>query len=237
MPIFVSPDLKSKKRVVVIFGETEQELGVIAHRVIGGPGGVDKGSMVGIARALLQQGEGSTHDQDQDKDKDNNPRNQARDSDTGVVLANTGELWWWPEGGRGLTPRGGQGAPMRSAVHHGRFRDGEETEVVPRNEDAAAHVACVFEQVLGSAEFVGPGAVVQVVGVGDGASAAQWFLDRNWARWGGGGRVGCLAMLGGALDGGSVWDVGFRVFLREVSMGVWLFSLVFGSSWSLLVCG
>ncbi|KAL1856281.1 hypothetical protein Daus18300_010854 [Diaporthe australafricana] len=228
VPIFVSPDLKSKKRVVVIFGETEQELGVIAHRVIGGPGGVDKGSMVGITRALLQQGkeQGTTQDQDQDKDskdmKDKEDQDH-QDSDTGVVLANTGELWWWPEGGRGLTPRGGQNAPMRSAVHLGRFRGGggggegeEADDVVPQNEDAAAHVACVFEQVLGSARFVSPGAVVQVVGVGNGASAAEWFLEHNWARWGGG-KIGCLATLGGALDADSVWDPGFREFLREKS--------------------
>ncbi|KAI3392324.1 hypothetical protein diail_5875 [Diaporthe ilicicola] len=212
VPIFVSPGLKSKKRVVVIVGESEQELGVIAHRVVGGQGGVDKGSMVGIARALLHpRQQDHPHDQDQDNG-----------SDTGVVLANTGELWWWAEGGRGLTPRGALGAPMRSAVHWGRFRDAGAAGSVPRNGDALAHVACVFDQVLGnSAEFVGPGAEVQVVGVGDGAIAVQRFLDGSWVRWGGGGsgggRVGCLALLGNALGVDSVRDEGFREFLREKS--------------------
>ncbi|KKY36736.1 putative mitochondrial 40s ribosomal protein mrp2 [Diaporthe ampelina] len=200
VPIFVSPGLKNKKRVVLIVGESEQELGVLAHRVIGGAGGVDKGSMVGIARAILQ---------DQGEDQvDGAATTSAIDTDTsdnapGLILANTGELWWWPEGGRGLTPRGFQGAPMRSAVHWGRFRDDgpHSANTVPRNGSPAAHVSCVFEQVVGNADLVAADAVVQVVGVGDGAAAAARTLDANWARWGG--MVGCLAMCGSGLDAGS----------------------------------
>lgn len=209
--------------MVVIFGESEQELGVIAHRVIGGQGGVDKGSMVGIAEALLRNNNNnnsSAQGQSQDQEDSSGP---------GLILANTGELWWWPEGGRGLTPRGSQGAPMRSAVHWGRFRDAR-VNAIPGNESAGAHVACVFGQVLGSAELVARDAVVQVVGVGDGAAAVERFLDRNWARWGRGGRVGCLAMFGSAVEDASVRDEGFRKFLREVSFDP--------ASWpALKICG
>lgn len=219
VPIFVSPDLKNKKRVVLIVGESEQELGVIAHRVIGGAGGVDKGSMVDIARALLQ----NDHDQDKDQTQDKNNANGTTEIDNtvpGLILANTGELWWWPKGGRGLTPRGAQGAPMRSAVHWGRFRDdgpqGGGSNTVLLNGSPTAHVRCVFEQVLGNADLVASDAVVQIVAVGDGAAAAQRVLDGGWARWGG--RIGCLAMCGGGLDADSVRDAGFREFLREVSL-------------------
>lgn len=220
VPIFVSPDLKSKKRIVLIVGESEQELGVIAHRVIGGAGGVDKGSMVHIAKALLQNG----HDQNKHQAEDGNHADDTTGGDDpgpGIILANTGELWWWPKGGRGLTPRGAQGAPMRSAVHWGRFRDdgaqgGASPNTVPRNGSPAAHVRCVFEQVVGNTDLVAADAVVQVVGVGDGATAVQRVLDADWERFGG--RVGCLAMCGGGLDAGSLRDDGFKKFLREVSL-------------------
>ena len=50
VPIFATPDLKSKSRIVVIFGEPSQDLGVIAGRIANGPGGIDQGSMVSVVR-------------------------------------------------------------------------------------------------------------------------------------------------------------------------------------------
>ncbi|KAH8762087.1 Arb2 domain-containing protein [Diaporthe sp. PMI_573] len=216
VPIFVSPDLKNKKRVVLIVGESEQELGVIAHRVIGGAGGVDNGSMVDFARALLQDHHGNDQSQKENLANGSSRPTATTNTTPGLVLANTGELWWWPEGGRGLTTRGAHGAPMRSAVHWGRFRDDYDptnVHTVPRNGSPVAHIRCLFEEVLGNADLVAADAVVQVVGVGDGASTVERVLDGSWARFGH--RVGCLAMCGGGLDADSVRDIGFKTFLRE----------------------
>lgn len=225
VPIFVSPDLKSKKRVVLIVGESEQELGVIAHRVIGGAGGVDKGSMVEIATALLQNDHSNGQNQKENLADGSSSTKTPNSAPPGLVLANTGGLWWWPEGGRGLTPRGAQGAPMRSAVHWGRFHDDGPNNVntVPRNGNPAAHVSCVLEQVLGNTDLVTADSVVQIIGVGDGASAVERVLDGSWSRWGG--RIGCLALCGGGLDADLVRDVGFKTFLREVSYWLPLFLL------------
>lgn len=220
VPIFVSPDLESKKRVVLIVGESEQELGVLAHRVIGGAGGVDKGSMVNIAKALLQDDHSNGQSQSENlADGGNSTTTSITNTAPGIVLANTGELWWWPEGDRGLSPRGALGAPMRSAVHWGRFRDDYDpsnVHTVPGNGTPVAHVRCVFEQVLGNTDLVAADAVVQVIGVGDGAATVERLLDGSWGRWGG--RIGCLAMCGSGLDADSVRDVGFKKFLREVSL-------------------
>lgn len=216
VPIYVSADLAQKKRVVVIFGESEQELGVIAHRVVGGRGGVDKGSMVGIVKALQGQGQGKGHN---DKSFSSSSTSQDHDHDhdddsPGIILANTGELWWWPEGRRGLTARQSHAVPMRSCVHWGRFYDAA-ANAVPGHASVDQHVASVFEGVLDNPDLVGPGAEVQVVGVTDGAVAAEAYLDRNWGRWAG--RVGCLAMLGAGVDAASLKSEEFKVFLREKS--------------------
>jgi hypothetical protein len=215
VPIYVSADLAQKKRVVVIFGESEQELGVIAHRVVGGRGGVDKGSMVGIVKALQGQGEVQGQRQGHRNKSSSSPdQDHGDDNSPGIILANTGELWWWPEGRRGLTARQSHAVPMRSCVHWGRFYDAA-ANAVPGNASVDQHVASVFEGVLDNPDLVGPGAEVQVVGVTDGAVAAEAYLDRNWGRWAG--RVGCLAMLGAGVDRASVRSEEFKVFLREVS--------------------
>ncbi|KAJ9155322.1 Arb2 domain-containing protein [Pleurostoma richardsiae] len=195
VPIFASVDIATKSRVVLIFGETAQELGVLAHRVASGPGGVAKGSMVSVVSSILGQ------------------RSTPEDpSPPGVVLANTGELWWWPEGGRALSDRMRQGAPMRSAVHLGRFYD-PASNAVPRNETPARHVEYVFEEVV--PRMVNPEAKIDVIGVGDAAELVEEYLndDERWEVLGP--RLNSLTIVGGFFDKDQIKCGGFRKFLAK----------------------
>lgn len=192
-PIFVSSDLHLKKRVVVLFGEHDQDLGLFAHRVVGGAGGVDAGSAVGLVKALLLQGGG--------------------DDDVGIVLANTGERSWWPEGQRALSYRQSGGVRMKSAVHKGRYFD-PLVNGIPGNDSVEDHVRTVFDSVLGNAEFVGKEARIEIIGVSEGADGVETFLDENWAVWKD--RIVSLAMLGGGMDQNLIKDEDFKTFLVEV---------------------
>ncbi|KUI73415.1 hypothetical protein VM1G_08727 [Cytospora mali] len=219
VPIYISHDLKHRKRIVVIFGESEQELGIIAHRVLGGRGGVDEGSMVGVVKALQgqkQEKSGSEKKKDKEENDDDygGGDDDNDDGSPGIVLANTGELWWWPEGKRGLSPRQSQAVPMKSCVHLGRFYDAA-VNAVPENVYVDQHVECVFKSILDNPDLVGAGAEIQVVGVADGAVAAETYLHHNWERWVD--RIGCLAMLGSGVDDASLKSEGFRGFLKEKS--------------------
>lgn len=186
-PIFVSPDLKLRKRVLVLFGERAQDLGVLAHRVLGGKGGVDEGSAVGLVNALRE--------------------------DVGVVLANTGESWWWPEGARALSYRQSNGVRMESAVLKGRFFD-PKVNSIPGHADMGEHVREVFESVLANGDFVDAEARIEVIGLSEGAIEAEKYLDENWKRWGS--RICSLAILGGGLEEHQVKNEAFRTFLNEV---------------------
>lgn len=219
----MSKDLCEANRVVVLFGEGLQQLGVLAHRVISGQGGVDEGSVVSLVKALL----GSKNK----NDSNNNGEAAATENDTettktGVILANTGERWWWPQGQRALAHRDSLGVKMKSCVHKtGSFNPA--INLIPGSEDVGAHVRSVFERVLANDDdhdkeqeeeqvsFVAPGARIQIIAVGEAATAVETYLDQNWGRWKG--KVDCLAMLG---DGKPVYDLdneGFKKFLREVS--------------------
>lgn len=197
VPIYASVHLATATRVVVIVGQSVQALGVIAHRVVSGPGGITTGSMVSMVRALHAQ------------------RASAAD-DAGppaVVLANAGQLWWWPEGGRGLCPLDKNAVPMRSAVHWGRFYD-PQCNAVPGNATPYEHVRCVFEQVV--ARLAAPGSRIDVIGIGDGAEEVEAYLGGEgvWKVWSQ--RMSSLSLLGSYYSDAQVTCAGFRNFLREV---------------------
>ena len=198
--------MDTKSRIVLIFGETCQDLGVVAHRVIGGAGGVDEGSMVSFVRELLRPDD-STGD--------------TGDNQVGVVLANTGQLLWWDKGDprhevapRALTLNALASAPMRSAVHDG--PRGSDLPVVPGHRNAHEHVRTIFEDVL-PALAPGGRAPIDLVAVGDAVDAVDAYLVRPdvWCRWRD--RLACFANVGGYYP---VWELkcdGFKQFLREVS--------------------
>ncbi|KAK3335465.1 Arb2 domain-containing protein [Cercophora scortea] len=193
--IGVSSEINKKSRVVLIFGESAQELGIIAHRTVGGPGGIDHGSMTSLVRALKKHTSSPT---------DASP--------PGIILANPGELWWWPQGRRGLTPTQRHCIPMSSAVHLGVYHD-ETKNSIPENRNPAEHVRYVFEKVVPA--LVPAAAKLDVIAVGDLADDVEAFLDDEnvWREVGG--RLNCMTLLGGFYNTGESKCVGFKNFLKD----------------------
>ncbi|KAI1351342.1 hypothetical protein F5Y01DRAFT_304814 [Xylaria sp. FL0043] len=195
IPIFITSKLRVNSRVVIIFGETHQDLGVLAHRVLGGPGGVDKGSLVSVVRALLE--------------KQSSPTDP---SPPGIILANMGELIWWPGGLRTLNRFAFDAAPMRSAAHVGNYVD-PKLNHVHENETPLAHVKYIFENVVPA--IVNSNAGLDIIGLGDGADVVESYLnsDTTWELIGD--RINCLASVGGQFPS---WDIkcdGLREFLND----------------------
>ncbi|KAI1104532.1 Arb2 domain-containing protein [Jackrogersella minutella] len=191
VPIYVSRDLISKSRVVVIFGESSQDLGILAHRVVGGPGGVNKGSMVSIVSGLQQQSCSLTDM-----------------SSPGIILANMGELLWWPEGNRTLSRTAFDAMPMRSAVENGNLISGENE--IPGNKDPKEHIHYIFNTVI--PHLVTENARIDIIGVGDGADLVEQYLDKltlndEWKK-----RINCLALVGGMQ---AVWELQNEWFVEK----------------------
>ncbi|KAK4189756.1 Arb2 domain-containing protein [Podospora australis] len=196
VPISMSADLPAHAtRVVLFFGETSQEFGVLAHRVLGGPGGINKGSAVSLVQALQTQ-----------------PSSSDDDTPPGIIIANPGELYWWPEGRRGLTPVGRHNIPMSSAVHYG-WRYDAARNAIPQNKDCQEHIRCVFEQVV--EKLVNKHAKLDVVAVGDTADEVEGYLNDEvvWEKLGP--RMNSLVVMGGFYDSADFKCDGFAKFLRE----------------------
>ncbi|KAI1120409.1 Arb2 domain-containing protein [Nemania abortiva] len=195
VPIFASAKIKEKSRVVIVFGETHQDLGILAHRILGGKGGIEKGSLVSVVRALLQQ--------------HCSPTDAAP---PGIILANMGELIWWPEGKRTLSKSAFDATPMRSAAHVGNWID-PKVNYVPCHESPLAHVKYIFERVM--PHLVSGTAGLDIIGLGDGADVVESYLNSSatWSRIGS--RINCFASVGGQFP---VWEVkcaGLQEFLRQ----------------------
>ena len=165
VPIFVSPGLLSASRIVTIFGEPCQNLGILAGRVANGPGGINKGSMVSVVQEIRRQT--STY-------KDPFP--------PGIVMANTGQLFWWPEERRPVTVTDSAALPLPSLVHAGQ-RYIRELNSIPGNETPENHVASVFGEVLRPVET--EDVRISVIAIGQSCELLIQFLDNeeNWKRW------------------------------------------------------
>ncbi|KAK0632239.1 Arb2 domain-containing protein [Immersiella caudata] len=195
VPIRLTPDLPTKSRVVLIFGEPNQALGIRAYRVCDHTGGINKGSMVGFLTGLLQQ-----------------PSSATDRSPPGIILANPGELWWWPEGKKGLTPSARLRIPMASAVHLERvYARGENT--TPENGNPNEHVRYIFEKVL--PEFVGKGAKVDIVAIGESSEEVEKYLNDEEV-WGTVGRqMNSMVVLSGLYHSDNFVCEGFKSFMKE----------------------
>ncbi|KAK1992355.1 Arb2 domain-containing protein [Colletotrichum falcatum] len=193
VPIFTSANLATASRVVVIFGEPSQDLGILALRVVNGPGGITKGSMVSVVQDIARQA------------------SSASDSSApGIILANTGELWWWPEGKKALSPTSALAVPQKSMVHHGRVFN-PRLNSIPRNESPEVHIQHVLDEVLPA--LVSPSARLDVVGIGLGADHVTRALDGpdTWSALGQ--RINTLSLLGSTTAIDELSHEPFKEFL------------------------
>ncbi|KAK3355264.1 Arb2 domain-containing protein [Neurospora tetraspora] len=193
--IRLSEDLSTKSRVVIIFGQSGQDFGILAHRVASGLGGLNKGSMMNMVKALKQQKSSATDD-----------------AAPGIILANPGNLWWWPEGKKGLSEFARHQIPGSSLVHWGWHHD-PERNTIPENANPTEHVKYIFEKVV--PQFVSEKAKIDVIALGDMADEVEQYLDNDdvWAKIGH--RLNALVVLGGFYDMREANCQGFKKFVDQ----------------------
>lgn len=210
--VLATDDLATAGRIVLFVGETAQDVGILAHRVVGGAGGINKGSLVSMVETL---------------------RGEQQQRPPAVLVFNPGQLFWWPQGQRCLSLPARQGMPRPSAAHYPpRTLPGVNT--VPGHATADEHVASVFREMLEPLLPLLPLPLPDTAGdtarsghhhhstprlttiaIAGGADALEGFLDQadHWRRWEP--HMDSLVLLGGLYEATDVQTDGFRQFLRR----------------------
>ena len=158
IPILTSSNLPTAKRLIVYFGESMQDLGIFAHRIIGQES-LPSGSALDFVHAI-----------------------QSRDdsTDTAIVIANLGQLVWYRRGQRAMTIASWNALPRKTGVGNPMRIDPVNNHVLG-NRNIKEHVNSVFEEVLG--KLARQDAAIDLIGLGEGAEEAVGYLDQHWKHW------------------------------------------------------
>ena len=187
-------DLHKKDRVVLVFGERNNTVGLLASRVANGPGGINKGSMISVVRELRNQ-----------------KATRKSSSAPGIVLANTGQLYWWPEGKRALTLKARPRIPLPSIVHAG-YKPRSELNSIPGQETGEQHIQYMFDHVVKS-KTAGT-SIIDVIAIGNTCDKVQKFLDKHWNDWAS--RLSSLLLVDTILEADKLTNDSFKHFLEKV---------------------
>ncbi|OOQ83095.1 Arb2 domain-containing protein [Penicillium brasilianum] len=158
VPIQVSKNLSKAARVIVVFGDLVQDLGIWTYRSVGADG-INFGSAVNFTKSVLGDATDNTG--------------------TALVIANTGQLLWHCASSRAVTQRTWEAAdrpvgPLGQATRSWRNK-------IPGNKDWREHIQFVFEHVLWP--WLNEKSRIDVIGLSEGGQGAIEYLQKRWAVW------------------------------------------------------
>ncbi|KAF7718633.1 Uncharacterized protein PECH_008847 [Penicillium ucsense] len=160
VPILVSTNLSGASRLLVVFGEPVQDLGIWAYRSVG-EDGINVGSAVDFAKGVL--GDSAT----------------TSTTSTALVLANPGQLIWHCASSRAVTQRTWEAAdrpygPWGPATTSWRNE-------IPGNKNWRHHIRYVLDHVVWP--WLDEGKRVDIIGLSEGGQGALEYLQKNWPKW------------------------------------------------------
>ncbi|CAG8948640.1 unnamed protein product [Penicillium salamii] len=155
-PIFVSTNIHGAERVVILFGNLVEDLGVFSYRDICDDG-IEFGSVLKLATWALSSAE----------------------QNTALILANPGSQVWQNSLNEAVNMESFSARPRVSAA--ARSRAIALRNAVKVNDSLLIHTKYIFERLLYAKMKIG--SKVDVIGLSEGGYAAVMYLKQNWSFW------------------------------------------------------
>lgn len=177
VPILISPNVSAASRILVIFGEPAQDLGIWAYR-IAGRDSLNGGSLVNLVQCILQPNTNLPQLNPPNPMFPLEPLPISARTDQAIIIANTGQLIWHCGSQTAMSNATWVGLPRQSAV------DGPllmtYRNIISRNRNWQEHVECVFEDVLSNkTKLMKEDAKIDIIGIAEGGLAALKVLNEN----------------------------------------------------------
>ncbi|KAM3421992.1 hypothetical protein BST61_g2369 [Cercospora zeina] len=170
-------ELAHKRDIIIIIGESMQDCGVWAWRVVQRDGGMDGGSLTGLAGKVMKQVEESTGGGVARLPPDEDVRsNEQNTKAPGIVVLNPGQLLYSHDLGRGLTLASWQSRSRPTAIS-GPCKIEPKYNSIPGHENPRKHVETVLQQIL--PQITAEKARLHIIAIGDGTAATVDAIDHS----------------------------------------------------------
>ena len=158
MPIYLSPNIREKKRIIVLFPERQIDPTILSYRV-SGEEDIEEGSVIKLVKGILT---GPT----------------ATDNEyPGLIITNPGQLYWCRNEQRAVTAYEWLNLPRPSAAHQP-YRVDPVKNRIPGNTNSKEHVEYVFENVL-AGDIIRKDAKLDLIGLEYTGMDAIEYLGQN----------------------------------------------------------
>lgn len=177
VPILVSKNLSTASRIILVFGEPAQDLGIWAYRTVGSEN-INAGSAVNFVKTILNPEEHGQTNGTNGIHEVSGKGPSSQYGDVAVVLANTGQLSWHCGSGRAMTHVSRMALPRASAVDPPLVQT--DRNRIPGHENWQEHVSSVFEGIFAArGQLVRSDAKIDVIGLAEGGYGAVRYLASN----------------------------------------------------------
>ncbi|CAK1358900.1 unnamed protein product [Cercospora beticola] len=214
-------ELAQKRDIIIVIGESSQDCGVWAWRTVQREGGIDGGSVTGLASKMAARVVQPTEDGMARLDQCEQTRTDEQKLQApGIIILNPGQLIYSHGLGRNLTVASWQSRPRPTATSEP-YKVEPKHNSIPGHETPHRHVQTAFQSIL--PQIIAEDARLHIIAIGDGTTATLDTIDQIMLASDhisiGGGILGTVALIDAKHEHEKIASLPLKTHLASVGKG------------------